>query len=665
MSLFASSVVYEEVEDDGLRPAFSPIAIQRKFESSMAKEANELTSKVVEVVPKVTVGSTSRTETPRPRKRKNKDRYDEPLQEFLARRKKAKKEKKNERRGFQLMITDYFRQSKPLVKVEKKDQPSTSCASTSSRDILQSEQYTFDPTSVPQDDDIEIIDEIPARDTDARKSTPFVYVIPETQMDPIKEEEETKPECPDEDDAMDGIGDTSSVNKEDNKEAVKQDADAMEFVSDAISLESEVLDEPEKPTEKEMMLMLQVQELSKGLEEMKAMMNRKKRIETTAKVASKLKQKLMKQKRRKTAQPKPIFDKPMKQPVSSSETRPSEEDAKKSDEEDGFLQPQPEPMNEPQSPSPKKSADGSDSTPTKQDDVLQPQPEPIQPPQSPSPEKSSDGSETTPTKEDGFLQPQPEPMNEPQSPSPEKSADGSDSTPTKQDDVLQPQPEPIQPPQSPSPEKSSDGSETTPTKEDGVFQAQPEETSRNEGPSAGTDHDYTKPQAKQADVSQVESGDTPQRNEVNEAGIDAAQNSQSQFLFSASVHEGFTEDEISDSQLIESTKYMNIHDTVNCSSVVTKYMPEISFTAEVHVSADVSEGTQCTASEALAFLEKNTEELTQFEHSEEYEAYVANQPAEISSQYKEVEAERMTTRSENDLLGDESQMSDVDEETAA
>ena len=116
----------------------------------------------------------------------------------------------------------------------------------------------------------------------------------------------------------------------------------------------------------------------------------------------------------------------------------------------------------------------------------------------------------------------------------------------------------------------------------------------------------------------------------------------SQELFSASANEDFTqEDEITDSQLIESTKYMNLNDTVHSTS-------DIASAAKVLVTTELSQGTQCTASEALAFLE-NTEQL----------------PSEDFQPRQESEVDPMTTRSENDLLGKESVMSDVDDEIAA
>ena len=228
-------------------------------------------------------------------------------------------------------------------------------------------------TSVPQDDDIEIIEEILARDTDVRKPTPFVYVIPETQMDPIKEEEETKPDVPEEDDAMDGIGESSSVKNEENNEAVTADTHPMDLTSDAISLKNEVVEEPEKPTEKKTMLMQQVQELSKGLDEMKAHINRKKTIQTTAKVASQLKKKIFRQRRRNTRQHKPIFDKPIETPKLATD--------KKSDdvasEEGVFLQPQPEPSFDKPIETPKLATDkkSHDDVALEEGALLQPQPE--------------------------------------------------------------------------------------------------------------------------------------------------------------------------------------------------------------------------------------------------------------------------------------------------
>ena len=621
MSLLAFSVVYEELEDDGLRPAFSPIAIQKKFQPIMGKNGNELTSKVFPVIPSIPVASSTKTETAHPRKRKRKDRFDEPLQEFLARRKKAKKEKKTAARGFQHMITDYFKHSKPVVKVEKKDKPSTSRASTSTTDILESEQYKFDPTSVPQDDDIEIIEEIPARDTDVRKSTPFVYVIPETQMDPIKEEEETKPDVPEEDDAMDGIGKSSPVNNEDNNEAVTPDTQPMDLTSDAISLENEVVEESEKPTEKETMLMQQVQELSKGLEEMKALINRKKTIQSTAKVASQLKKKILRQRRRKTTQHKPIFDKPIETPklpepepsLDKPNNTPELATEKKSDddvesEKSGFLQPQPEPSldkpsDTPQLATEKKSDDDIES---EKGGFLQPQPEPSldkpsDTPQLATEKKSDDDVES---EKGGFLQPEPEPSLDKPSDTLKLATDnGSNMTGKKDEDLLQPEAEPLTVPPTAT-EKKSDNDETA------DLEAQPDERS-----ATTNDHLYTKAEPEKTD---------------------------SQELFSTCANEDFThEDEITDSQLIESTKYMTLHDTVHSTLVIAP-------AAEVVVSSELSQGTQCTASKALAFLE-NTEQL----------------PSEDFQPCEESEVDPMTTRSENDLLGEESVMSDVDDEVAA
>ena len=590
--------IYEEMEDDGLRAAFSPIAIQKKL-SGMGNEEKEST--VVEV-PKVTVASTTRSTTPRPRKRKNKDRYDEPLQEFLAQWKKAKKQQKS---GFQFMIMDYFKHSKPVIKVEKKDQPSTSRASTSTTDILDSDQYKFDPTTVPQDDDIEIIDEIPARDADARKSTPFVYVIPETQMDPIKEE--SKPECREADGEMAVTGETSSLNNRNHP--VEEEPQSMETVSPAISLENEAVDEPEKPTEKETMLMQQVQELSRGMEEMKALINKRKRVETTAKLASKLKRKMLKHKRQKTAKPKPIFDKP----VGSGE----------------------------------KLDEASEVPVSKQDEA-----ETMKQPDSTGGDKAHETSEVPVSKQD-----EAEAINQPESAGGEKLDEASEFTPTKDDEALQPEPEAINEPQ-------SGGTQISDTYDEAAF-------SEDLFDAKHIDHDYSKLEseeheaelqsadnAHENDVEVAGSSETPvedgqTRNEFLEGGTDGVENTDSQIQFTE-------QDELTDSQLIESTKYMNINDTEDSTS-----KSQIMFSAEVHLtthSTDRTQGTQCTALEALAFLEENSKKISSedLKPSQENQPDVESEPA----QEKEVEVDRMITRSENDLLGEESQMSDVDEETA-
>ena len=62
------------------------------------------------------------------------DKIEESLEQFITRRKRAKKDNKAKKTGFQLMITDYFRHTKPIVKSEKKE------VCDQAKDVLQSNQ---------------------------------------------------------------------------------------------------------------------------------------------------------------------------------------------------------------------------------------------------------------------------------------------------------------------------------------------------------------------------------------------------------------------------------------------------------------------------------------------------------------------------------------------
>ena len=64
------------------------------------------------VIPHVLVVPTSA-------KRKRKDKFDEPLEDFVQRRRKRKKQSRDKGKYFQTIVTDYFRMTK--VKTEKTD----------------------------------------------------------------------------------------------------------------------------------------------------------------------------------------------------------------------------------------------------------------------------------------------------------------------------------------------------------------------------------------------------------------------------------------------------------------------------------------------------------------------------------------------------------------
>ena len=145
---FFPAAIYDEIEDDGLRTAFSPVAIQRKIEA-LPYEAVPSTSGVPKVILKA-VATPAKPDTERRprRKRKTADKYDEPLEQFLARRKRVKKQKKEKKGGLQLMMTDYFQFTKPVIKCEKTQKDTA--LTTPATDILQSKQYDFDRSAIPQ-----------------------------------------------------------------------------------------------------------------------------------------------------------------------------------------------------------------------------------------------------------------------------------------------------------------------------------------------------------------------------------------------------------------------------------------------------------------------------------------------------------------------------------
>ena len=224
----------------------------------------------------------------------------------MARRKKVKKENKEKKTGFQLMITDYFKHTKPIVKTEKV----VKHTSVPVKDVLQSVQYEFDQSAVPKDDDLEVLEVIPAKDTTERKAVPFVYVIPDDD-EPVKvepKEEMTAMETvlvtfksePQPDNPVDGdiylpIPPTNMM------ESIVGHRPDGEVNSESVSLEQEStrednMDEPNKVSAKEQLLLKQVESLTKGLEDIKNQMRREKMVSAKHTLAAKVRQKMFKPK---------------------------------------------------------------------------------------------------------------------------------------------------------------------------------------------------------------------------------------------------------------------------------------------------------------------------------------------------------------------------------
>ena len=113
-----------------------------------------------------------------PVKKRKQDQYDEPLDDFVQRRKKKKLETKSKERGkyFQTIVTDYFRFTK--VKKEKSSEQKIE-----EKDILESGQYHFDPSQITQDDDIQVIDVVtPPQAQSSSSDTMSVWPLQPLQL---------------------------------------------------------------------------------------------------------------------------------------------------------------------------------------------------------------------------------------------------------------------------------------------------------------------------------------------------------------------------------------------------------------------------------------------------------------------------------------------------
>ena len=80
------------------------------------------------------------------------------------------------------MVTDFFKFTKRTIKTEKSETATTSTKMP--QDVLQSQQYDFDKSSVPSDDDIEIIDVILPKEP---PENPFIPCSPDI-VEIVKEE---------------------------------------------------------------------------------------------------------------------------------------------------------------------------------------------------------------------------------------------------------------------------------------------------------------------------------------------------------------------------------------------------------------------------------------------------------------------------------------------
>ena len=283
------------MEDDGLRPAYSPIAIPVKVELSGGVPSTSKQSPVPIKVPKEkTSAEKSDVMRQQRRKCKTKDKIEESLEQFITRQKRAKKENKAKKTGFQLMITDYFKHTKPIVKCKRKE------VSYQAKDMLQSNQYDFNRSAVPEDDNLEVLEVIPAKDTSEKKSVPFIYVIPDDDDNSLKVEPKEEPQAsdtplvaPKPEPQPDTRDDRELSTSNPPNEMVGNGNDDDDPNSKAISLEVESarednLEDVDKMSDKEQMLLKQVELLNKGLEEMRSQIRRQKMSSAKLSLAAKL-----------------------------------------------------------------------------------------------------------------------------------------------------------------------------------------------------------------------------------------------------------------------------------------------------------------------------------------------------------------------------------------
>ena len=165
------------------------------------------------------------------------------------------------------MITDYFKHTKPIVKCERKE------VFYQAKDVLQSNQYDFDCSAVPEDDDLEVLEVIPAKDTSERKSVPFIYVIPDDDDNSLKVEPKEEPQAsdtplvtlkpePQPDTRDDRELPTSNLPTETAGSGNDDDYPSSEAISlEVKSATEDNLEDVDKMSDKEQMLLKQVESL--------------------------------------------------------------------------------------------------------------------------------------------------------------------------------------------------------------------------------------------------------------------------------------------------------------------------------------------------------------------------------------------------------------------
>ena len=181
------------------------------------------------------------------------------------------------------MITDYFLHTNPIIKSEKK--PGNVEATIPTKDILQDKRYNFDHSAVLEDDDLEILEVLPSKDTEDHKAIPFIYIIPDDDEVPIKSEPAERnspdatlvtPKTKADSQITDGLlpkiekNPYSPIEEEKKNDSEVDDVNGdTNITAETISLEGDQakddqLEEQEKKSDRENSLLLQIETLSKG-----------------------------------------------------------------------------------------------------------------------------------------------------------------------------------------------------------------------------------------------------------------------------------------------------------------------------------------------------------------------------------------------------------------
>ena len=246
---------------------------------------------------------------------------------------------KEKEKGLQRMLTEYFHLTKRNIKKEK-----DTAAMQTPWDVFENKQYDYDRTSVPSDDDIKIIAEVPPQEvsawlmqdtsktksaTGSRTSSISSNTSPVTQKEPVavKLNDDKSERLVYDGSQVVAVQEMQEFDVKPEAAVKKEDDTCMEQPSQPAE---------DKPTERESFLMKQLEFLSKGFNEMKEIVNRCTTLPVKMNVVSKIKWKLQVghptvKSGKKEAKKKKKGSTDMKSKTATKNLKPSEEHEDKSD----------------------------------------------------------------------------------------------------------------------------------------------------------------------------------------------------------------------------------------------------------------------------------------------------------------------------------------------